>query len=92
MPSNTGKAPFRRTIGVPGHQPQNCISQSLPLSPRCMPPAQNSVVILQIAERPDLAGSLAKTLAAVYIFSAGPIAILLSTMLLFATEAEMLWT
>lgn len=55
---------------------------------RCMPSAQNSVVILQMEERPDLAASMAKTLTTVYLLSALPIAVLLPLMLLFVDKAE----
>lgn len=50
---------------------------------RCMPSAQNSVVILQMEKQPELASSMAKTLTAVYLLSAVPIAFLLSAILQF---------
>lgn len=50
---------------------------------RCMPSAQNSVVILQMEKKPELASSMAKTLTAVYLLSAVPIACLLSAILQF---------
>ena len=53
-----------------------------------MPSAQNSVVILQMEERPDLASSMAKMLTTVYLLSAVPIAVLLPLMLLFVNKAE----
>ncbi|CAB1096379.1 unnamed protein product [Ectocarpus sp. CCAP 1310/34] len=49
----------------------------------CMPSAQNSVVILQMEKKPELASSMAKTLTAVYLLSAVPIAFLLSAILQF---------
>ncbi|CAM9369300.1 unnamed protein product [Pylaiella littoralis] len=49
----------------------------------CMPSAQNSVVILQMEKQPELASSMAKTLTAVYLLSAVPIAFLLSAILQF---------
>lgn len=48
-----------------------------------MPSAQNSVVILQMENQPELAASMAKTLTAVYLLSAVPIAVLLSGILQF---------
>ena len=44
----------------------------------CMPSAQNSVVILQLDKDVEGAGSMAKTLSALYITAVLPIAILLS--------------
>ncbi|CAM9668370.1 unnamed protein product [Phaeothamnion confervicola] len=49
----------------------------------CMPSAQNSVVILQMEKKPDLASSMARTLTVVYLLSAVPIAMLLSGILQF---------
>eukprot|EP00903_Cladosiphon_okamuranus_P013388 g12476.t1 len=49
----------------------------------CMPSAQNSVVILQMEKKPEQASSMAKTLTAVYLLSAVPIACLLSAILQF---------
>lgn len=54
-----------------------------PLFYRCMPSAQNSVVILQMEKKAELAASMATTLAIVYLLSAVPIAILLSAILQF---------
>ena len=52
---------------------------------RCMPSAQNSVVMLQMENQADLAASLAATLAVVNLLSAVPIAILLSAILQFVS-------
>ncbi|CAM9855393.1 unnamed protein product [Ascophyllum nodosum] len=49
----------------------------------CMPSAQNSVVILQMEKKPERAASMAKTLTAVYLLSAVPMAVLLSGILQF---------
>ena len=48
-----------------------------------MPSAQNSVAIRQMEKEPELASSIAKTLTAVYLLSAVPIALLLSATLQF---------
>lgn len=50
-----------------------------------MPSSQNSVVMLQMEGKAGLAASMASTLAVVYIFSAVPIAILLSAILEFVS-------
>lgn len=55
---------------------------------RCMPPAQNSVIVLQMEESPALAASMARTLTAVYLLSAVPMAILISATLEFVDKAE----
>lgn len=55
---------------------------------RFMPPAQTSVIVLQMEEKPELAASMAKTLTAVYLLSAVPMAVLTSAALEFADKAE----
>ncbi|CAM9123661.1 unnamed protein product, partial [Choristocarpus tenellus] len=49
----------------------------------CMPSAQNSVVILQLENKPELAKSMGRTLIAIYLLAAIPIAFLLSGILQF---------
>lgn len=49
----------------------------------CMPSAQNSVVILNLEGDQKAAGSMAKTVSALYIFSVIPIALLLSAIMFY---------
>mmetsp|Transcript_69955 Transcript_69955/g.195669 ORF Transcript_69955/g.195669 Transcript_69955/m.195669 type:complete len:81 (+) Transcript_69955:169-411(+) len=44
----------------------------------CMPSAQNSVVILQLDDKPEAAGSMARTISALYTLSVIPMALLIS--------------
>ena len=44
----------------------------------CMPSAQNSVVILQLDDKPEAAGSMARTISALYTLSVLPMALLIS--------------
>ena len=47
----------------------------------CMPCAQNTVVILQLQERPEAAASMAKLVSLIYILSTLPMGVLLSIVL-----------
>lgn len=47
----------------------------------CMPPAQNSVIMLQLENLPDRASKLAKTLALVYAIAVIPVTLLMSACL-----------
>jgi predicted permease len=49
----------------------------------CMPSAQNSVVILNLEGKKEAAGSMAKTVSVLYIFSVIPVALLLSAIMTF---------
>ncbi len=44
----------------------------------CMPPAQNSVIMLQLAQEKERAGKMAKLLTVIYALSAVPVTLLLS--------------
>lgn len=44
----------------------------------CMPPAQNSVIMLQLAEEKGRAAKMAKLLTVIYALSAIPVTLLLS--------------
>lgn len=50
-----------------------------------MPSSQNSVVMLQMENKADLAASMASTLAVIYLLSVVPMAILLSAILEFVS-------
>lgn len=72
-----------RLLGICGLLPVNnartlaVVSFTL-LMEGCMPPAQNSVIMLQLAQEQERAGKMAKLLTVMYALSAIPVTLLLS--------------